>query len=119
VDLDGDSPLAPGALGEADVVRMAVRQDDRLDVVKHSAHRREFGRQVRPVAGHRGVDDRDLAPLPQEVAVHEAVAEAMDAVRDLHGGIVGLGSPSRTHENAQRNRRSLDVPVNTSTDRLT
>ena len=49
----------------------------------------------------------------------EALAEAVDALRDSHGGIVGLGSPSRTHENAQRNRRSLDVPVNTSTDRLT
>jgi hypothetical protein len=33
LDLDGHSPLAPGAFGEADVIGMAVPQDDRPNVI--------------------------------------------------------------------------------------
>ena len=97
-------------------------QDHRPDVLEGPAHRGELGQEVRPVPGHPGVDDRDEARLLDEVGVDEAGAEAMDAVRDLHRRILTAGADRGScggHENARRNRRSLDAPVNTSTDRLT
>jgi hypothetical protein len=45
VDLDGDVPLAPTASSEADVIAVAMGEDDRPDVVERAAHRRQLGRE--------------------------------------------------------------------------
>jgi hypothetical protein len=77
VDADGHPALAADALGEADVVRVGVGQQHRAHVRQGAAHARQFGRQVSPVARQAGVDDGHPARLFHEVAVDEAVAEAM------------------------------------------
>ena len=123
VDRHREAALGPGALGEADVVGVPVGQDDGPDVVQGATHRRQLGQQVRPVAGHPRVDDRDAAGLLEEVHIDQARAESTDPVGDLHRPIVPPAVRPRPasgeHENARRNRRSLAVPINTSTNRIT
>ncbi len=91
VDADRQPALAACPLGESDVVRVAVGQDDGPDVLEAAAHRRELGRQVRPVARHPGVDDRDLTALLDEVRVDDAAPEPMDPIADLHGSRASQG----------------------------
>jgi hypothetical protein len=78
VDLREDRTLDAEALGETDVVGVAVRQNERPDIVEAPAHRRELGRQIAPVPGQAGVDDRDLAAVLDEVGVDAAVAETVE-----------------------------------------
>ena len=69
VDRGQDRPLAAESLGEAEVVAVAVGQHERPDVVERAAHRGQLAREVGPVAGHAGVDDRHLARLLDQVGV--------------------------------------------------
>ena len=80
----GDPALAAQPLGEADVIGVRVREHERADILDRQPHRRELGRQVIPVAGGAGVDDRHLAGLFEQVHVHQTWAETADARRDLH-----------------------------------
>ena len=57
VDPRDPAPLASRPLGEADVVGMAMGEDERPNVVQGPAHRRELAEEVGPVAGHAGVDE--------------------------------------------------------------
>jgi hypothetical protein len=84
VDEDPDAALPAQPLGEADVVGVPVRQDEATDVVEGAAHRGQLGRQVLPVAGQAGIDDRDLAALFDQVAVDDARAEPAERFRELH-----------------------------------
>ena len=61
VDEDRRPSFATDPLGEPDVIRMAVGQDDRTDVVERAPHRGQLRRQVAPVRRRAGVDDRHLA----------------------------------------------------------
>ena len=65
VDVDGHASLATQPLGKADVVGVAVRQDDAANVIERPAHGGELGRQVAPIAGQAGVDDRDASRRPR------------------------------------------------------
>jgi hypothetical protein len=61
VDADRPAALDAPALGEPDVIRVAVRQHDRPDVVERPSHGGELDRNRAPVARHAGIDDRHLA----------------------------------------------------------
>ena len=84
VDVDGDASLATQPLGKADVVGVAVSEDHAADVFERPAHGGELGRQVAPIAGQAGVDDRHRAAVLDEVAVHEAGAQPVQGWGDLH-----------------------------------
>ena len=56
--VDRDAELLAEAVGEPDVVGVAVGQHDRPDVGLRPAHRRELALEVAVLAGHPGVDDR-------------------------------------------------------------
>ena len=88
VDGHRQVPLRPGALGEADVVGVAVGQHDRPDVVEAPAHRGQLREQLRPVARHPRVDDRDGPGFLEEVGVDQAAAEPMESRGDPHRPIV-------------------------------
>ena len=60
MDTHGRPALATHPLCEADVIRMAMGEDDRPDVLDRAAHRGKLGWQVLPVPGHPGVDDGEL-----------------------------------------------------------
>src|SRR5205814_5262228 len=70
------------ALGEADVIDVRVRQEERAHIRQRTAHRLELARQILPVARRARVDDRDLATLLEEVRVHQTHTDAMDPRRD-------------------------------------
>ena len=84
VDVHGNASLATQPLGKADVVGVAVRQDDAANVIEGPAHGGELLRQVAPIAGQAGVDDRDRTAVLDEVAVHEAGAQPVQGWGDLH-----------------------------------
>jgi hypothetical protein len=88
VDLRRDPAVRPEPLGEADVIGVAVGQDERADVVERPAHGGQLLRQIGPVAGHPGVDDRDLAGLLDEIGIDVAVADAMERRGNLHSPIL-------------------------------
>src|SRR5438876_132260 len=69
---------------EGVVIDVGVRQHERANVGHRSAHCGELCREIVPVAGRAGVDDRDLTAFLEEVRVDEAAAEAVDPGRDLH-----------------------------------
>ncbi len=84
VDADRDAVLRADAFGEADVVRVPVREDQGADVLDRAPHGRQLAEQVTVVAGHAGVDDRDLAGLLDQVAVDVVVAKAVQGRRESH-----------------------------------
>ena len=53
-----------------------------------AAHPLQLALEVAVLAGHAGVDDRDRVGVLDEVAVDEAVAEAMQAGCELHGRVL-------------------------------
>jgi hypothetical protein len=82
-------PLSPEPLREADVIAVPVGEDQRPDVSGASAHRGQLAVDVLVVAGHSGVDDGHLAALLDEIRVdHAVVADAVDARRNLHDGLL-------------------------------
>jgi len=82
MDAAGDAGLA-GPLGEADVILVAMGQDDRAHVGERPADRGELTRQVAPVRGRAGIDDRDGAVILEDVAGDDLIPEAADPRRDL------------------------------------
>jgi hypothetical protein len=86
VDVHGHPVLATQPLGEADVVGVAVRQDDPGDVGRAEAERGELGEQLPAVAGQAGVDGGDALGRDDEVGGDDVVAEAVDVLADLHDG---------------------------------
>src|SRR5438093_3142578 len=78
------APFAAQALGEADVIYMGVGEHECSNVRACPTHRGEFARQIVPVARRAGIDDRDLAAVLEQIAVHEARADAMDTGNDPH-----------------------------------
>ena len=72
VDEDRRRALAADPLGEADVVGVAVGKHHRPDVVERAAHGGQFAREIAPVRGRAGVDDRHLAVRLDQVRIDEA-----------------------------------------------
>ena len=70
---------APGALGEPDVVVVAVGEDERTDVIQPAADALERAGQELPVARKAGVDDGDALVVGQQVPVDVGVADAEHA----------------------------------------
>ncbi len=93
---DRHAELAPHLLREARVVRMRVRQHDRLDVPGAAADRAERALELRAVHREPAVDDRDAAAVVHEEPVDEIGPRLDHAVGDLlrlefppeHGSVV-------------------------------
>ncbi len=51
MDVDRDTVVTTQSLGEAGRDRVAVRQDEALDVIERAPHGAQFAHQVVPVAG--------------------------------------------------------------------
>ena len=85
VDRHRDPSVAAEPLREADVVGVAVGEDERADIRGRPSHRRQLPGDVPVEAGHPRVDDRHLPRFLDEVRVDDAlVAQSMDARSDLH-----------------------------------
>ena len=65
--------------GEADMVTVAVREDQRADVVQGQSDPRELAVQQLPVAGECRVDDRHAIPADDQVAVDDVGADPVAA----------------------------------------
>src|SRR4029077_16281070 len=72
------------AFREADMVDVCVGEYKRSNVGERAMHLGQLIRQVVPVTGRAGVDDRDLAAFLKQVCVDEARADALDTGSDLH-----------------------------------
>ena len=83
--------VATEPLGEADVIGIAVGQYHAADVGDRAAHLGELGQEIAPLAGHAGVDQRELAVLLDEVGVDEVGSNPVQRGRELHR----LVSPDR------------------------
>jgi hypothetical protein len=115
VDRDRDVSLRAEPLGEADVVAVAVGQDQGAHVLDRSAQRRELLRQVPVQAGDPRVDEGDLVRLLDQIGIDDAViSDAVDARCDLYidlprpwarprGSVPpSIGSPPRNGERSLR-----------------
>ena len=71
-DEDRHTVLVAEPLREADMVHVAVRQQQRPDIHGGSSHRLELAKQVLPMAAQAGIDDRDRASVLDEIAVDQA-----------------------------------------------
>jgi hypothetical protein len=80
---------ASQAFCEADVVGVAVSQDESADVVDGLAQRTELALQIPPMAGQSSVDERDALVGVDEVARHEIVTEAVQMGCEFHGTSFG------------------------------
>src|SRR6478752_931193 len=70
------------------MVAVAVRQDDGSHVVERSSDCCQFGRELPPVGRCTGVDDRHVAAVLEEVAVHHSPADPSDPGTDLDASYV-------------------------------
>ena len=82
--VDRHSVVAAQPLGEPQVIAVAVREHDALDVLERSAHRPELGRQIAPMAGQAGVDHRDPVGSVDQVGRDDVVADAVQVRGELH-----------------------------------
>jgi hypothetical protein len=69
-DEDRHTVLLAEPLREAEMVRIAVRQQERPDIHRGSSHRLELAKQILPMA--TGIDERDRASVLDEIAVDHA-----------------------------------------------
>jgi hypothetical protein len=79
VDVHGDAELAAGALREADVVEVRVREHQGPDLIGAPAEPPERLVQRRPRARNAGVDDREPVVGADDVPVRPVVLDAVDA----------------------------------------
>jgi hypothetical protein len=71
-------------IGEADVIGIAMGEDDSADVVERASHRPELGDELSPVTGQTGVDNGDLPRFLHEIDVDEVGTDAMEEGGKLH-----------------------------------
>ena len=90
VDVHGDARLAVQPGGEADVVGIPVREDERPHVAEALAHRGQLGLKWFPVARQPGVDDRDAVLTGDQVAVDDVRADPAQAADNLHDNLPRL-----------------------------
>ena len=88
VHADRHPTLVTDALGEADVVGMAVRQDQRAHVIDRASHGPQLTDEVAVEAGEAGIDDRDLAGFFDEIAVDVVVAEPVQGRSESHDALL-------------------------------
>lgn len=84
VDEHGHTGLAQ-PLGEADVITVAVRQDEPTDVVDTLSERLQFTLQVVPMTGEARIDEGDSLRQINEIGGDDVVAQAMQMRRELRG----------------------------------
>jgi hypothetical protein len=75
-----------GTLGGADVVGVGVGAQHGLQVIQPAAEVGHGPDQQVPVAGRAGVDQQEPSALLDQVEVHRALRQPVDAFLDLHGG---------------------------------
>src|SRR2546426_4274169 len=80
----GYALFAAQALCETDMVDVSVREHERSNVGEGAVHRGELVRQIVPVTGRAGIDDRDLPAFLDQVRVDKAGTDAMDSRGDPH-----------------------------------
>ena len=84
VNEDGDAVVTAKTLGEADVIGVAVGQDQPANVAHGSAHCLQLGLEVAPLAGNAGIDQCHSAVFLDEVGRDDVVADAVEGRRELH-----------------------------------
>jgi hypothetical protein len=77
--------VQPG--GEADVVGIPVRQNERPHVAKALADRCQFGPERSPVSRQPGVGDRDAVLAGDQVAVDDLRADPVQAAGNLRDNL--------------------------------
>ena len=91
VDVDRDVRLQAEAIREADVVGVAMGDQQGAYVGERAAHRCQLGEEVVPLAGEACVDDGHAAGILDQVGGDDVVADAVERWRELHGvGSLGL-----------------------------
>jgi hypothetical protein len=84
-DVDRHTVLLAEPLREADMVDVAVREQQRPDIDRGSSHRLQLAKQILPMATQAGIDDRDRARVLDEIAVDQARgAHSMKRGSQLH-----------------------------------
>ncbi len=86
VDEHRDAHLLTEPLGEADVVAVAVGQDQTADVRERTTDVVELALKVVPVPGEARVDQGDALGQVDEVRGDDVVADAVQVGGELHGG---------------------------------
>jgi hypothetical protein len=86
-------------LGDADVIRVAVRDDDRRQVGGRAPEETQPRLELRPVVGKAGVDDDHPVVVVEEEPVAEIGSETHDAV----------GGERRFHDPPQHRRGAYEM----------
>ena len=76
--------------GEADVIAVAVGEDETADVAERAADGLEFVSQVVPVPGQPGIDERDALGQIDQVRGDDVVAQSVQVRCELHGVPFGV-----------------------------
>ena len=84
--MHGHRSAVPAAhlLGEANVIRVPVGQDDRLDVFDSVTHRSQLAGKIGVIRRQAGVDDRDRSALLDEIARDAVIAQSVQGWSELH-----------------------------------
>src|SRR5689334_8462111 len=110
-DVDRHARFGPQPFGEADVVDVPVRQQQRLDVVQRPAEHSQLALQVIPQAGQSGIDDRELPAIVDQIAVDQARRpESMEMRSEFHGTVLAC-LVWATHSDAARPERGYPVEM--------
>jgi len=85
VDEDRHAVVTPQSLREADVVAVAVREDQSADVVQRPAHGRELGEQFSPMTRKARVHDSDARIRLDQIGSDDVVADPVQSRSKFHG----------------------------------
>jgi hypothetical protein len=83
---DRNAVLAAQPLGETNMIRIAMSEDDSSNVAGGPTQRVEFGDEVLPVTGKTCIHNRDPLWGYNEIDGNDVVADAVKRVAELHNG---------------------------------
>src|SRR3954451_9301362 len=111
MDVDRHVRLATEALGEPDMVGVAMRDEHRTDIREGPAHGLQLVQQLAPLARHPGVDDRHATGILDEVGGDDVVADPVQRGRELHADIpFHWSNPSRPKTASSAALRTMTAP---------
>src|SRR4051794_21496187 len=109
MDVDRHVRLAAEALGEPDMVGVAVRDEQSTDIGEGPAHGLQLVQQLAPLARDAGVHDRHATGILDEVGGDDVVADPVQRGGELHADIPFHWS------NASRPRTARSAALRTMT----
>ncbi len=86
VDVHRHLRLGAQPLGEADVIAVAVGQDEAADIGQRTTDQFELALEVAPMPGKARIDQGDPLRQVDEVRGDDVVAQAVQAGCELHDG---------------------------------